>query len=120
MKIKRAVAILGAGVALTLSAAASADGDRGRGWHKDRHHRHVERHYGHPHHGHKNRHYNGYYSYEHRYYAPPRVVHERVIIERPVYVAPRPPVYYEHYPRAPRYPGIVVDVDIPPIVIPLR
>jgi hypothetical protein len=116
MKIKRALSILGVGMALTLSTAAHADGDRGRGWHGDRHHRHVERHHGYYDHGHKNRH----YGYSRRHYAPPRVVHERVIIERPVYVAPRPPVYYEHYPRAPRYPGIVVNVDIPPFVIPLR
>jgi Ni/Co efflux regulator RcnB len=108
MKIKTTLSILGAALALTMSAAANADGGRGRDrdWeHRGHHHRHWDRH-DHRHHG--------------RYYVPHRVVRERIVIERPVYVAPPAPVYYGHYPRVPRYPGIVVNVDIPPLVIPLR
>ena len=51
------------------------------------------------------------------------MVRERVIVHRPVYVAPpvyAAPVYSGYYYGAPRHPGIVVNVDIPPLVIPLR
>lgn len=109
MKLKTTLSIIGAAVALTLSAAANADRDWGRDRHWDhRGHHHQHRHW--------DRHDRRHYS---RHYVPHRVVRERVIIERPVYVAPPAPVYYGHYPRA-RYPGIVVNVDIPPLVIPLR
>jgi hypothetical protein len=101
MKTKM-LSILTAALALGWSAAASAD--RGHDRHWDRHdhrHWHADR-----------RDWN-------RYYVPPRIVRERIIVERPVYVAPRAPVYYE-YPPVRHYPGIVVNVDIPPLVIPLR
>jgi hypothetical protein len=49
------------------------------------------------------------------------VIRDRVVVrERPVYVAP--PVVYErpyYYPRL-REPSIVIGVDVPPLVIPLR
>jgi hypothetical protein len=109
MKIKTTLSILGAAVALTLSAAANADNDRGRGRHWD--------HRGHHDHRHGDRHHHRYHGH---YYVPQRVVRERVIIQHPVYVAPPAPVYYGYYPPARRYPGIVVNVDIPPLVIPLR
>ena len=41
---------------------------------------------------------------------------ETVVVERPVYVSP--PAYY--YAPPPRYPGVVLSVDIPPIVFPIR
>jgi hypothetical protein len=48
-------------------------------------------------------------------------VRERVVVHRPVYVAPHyAPVHPGYYVAAPRHPGIVVSVDIPPLVIPLR
>jgi hypothetical protein len=89
-----------AAVALGLSASAGAHDrygpDRPRHWHGP----HYDR------------------VYVHRPYYPPRyVVRERVVVQRPVYVPP-PPYYYA---PAPVYrPGVVVSVDIPPIVIPLR
>lgn len=46
-----------------------------------------------------------------------RVVHERVYIERPVYVERYVPYLP---PPPPRSPAIVVSVDLPPLVIPLR
>ena len=73
-----------------------------------------------------NKHWNqGHGYYQHGYYYGP-VVRERVIVsrpvyvERPVYVAPRPvyverPVYYVPAPR----PGVVVSVNVPPIVFPI-
>jgi hypothetical protein len=99
---KTACAALAAILGLGLSGAALADG---------RHHRHGDPH------RHWDRHYHN------RYYGP--VLRERVVIERPVYVAPyyAPPVYAAPvYPRYyyPSRPGIVVNVDIPPLVIPLR
>ena len=95
---------LGAALALGLSATAGADPGRGHDRHWDRH---------------QQRHWQADRRDWNRHYVAPRIVHERVIIERPVYVAPRVPVYYP-YPPVPRYPGIVVSVDIPPLVIPLR
>lgn len=108
MKITRNALLIGLAIAaLGLSATASAhDRHDHRHWkhghhHKHGHVRHYERHYG--------RHVGG------TYYAPPYVVRERVVVHHPVYVAP-PPRYY-----APAYPpGVVVRVDIPPIVIPIR
>jgi len=96
--IHQALLAAAATVAMGLSATASA-GD----------HRHHHRHGKHSHHQGHGHHHD---RYAHRpYYAPPYVV-----VERPVYVAPAP-VYY--YPPV-RHPGLVVSVDIPPIVIPLR
>lgn len=96
---KAIVAAFAAAIGLGLSASAFADrghGQRHGGHHRlwDRHHQQHYRHHGHRH------------------------------IDRSVYVAPyyyAPPVYsgYYHAP-APRHPGIVVNVDLPPLVIPLR
>src|SRR5690554_3433092 len=93
---KATLAALAAVLGLGFGATAFA-GDHGR-----HHHRHL--HHGHHHHGH----------HAHRH------VHRHVVVERPVYVAP--PVVYPGYYYAPpvRRPGIVVSVDVPPIVIPLR
>jgi len=103
MKTKM-LSILGAALALAFSATAGADPGRGHGQHWDRH---------------DGRHWHGDRRDWNRYYVAPRIVRERVIVERPVYVAPSVPVYYD-YPPVRRYPGIVVNVDIPPLVIPLR
>lgn len=93
---KRLLAALAAALSLGLSGAALADGKHGHG-----HHRHWGHHHGHDVHRH--------------------VVRERVIIERPVYVAPAYVPYPGYYAPPPhRHPGVVVSVDIPPIVIPLR
>jgi hypothetical protein len=94
---KAAFAAVAAVLGLGLTGTALADGrHHGRG----DPHRHWDRHY------------------DHRYYGP--VVRERVVVSRPVYVAPyyAPPVYPSYY--YPPRPGIVVNVDIPPLVIPLR
>ena len=88
-----------AAMGLGLSAAASAH-DRGHG-------------HGH---GHKHRHWQGHYAGHYYHPGPGYVVRERVVVHRPVYVAP--PAYY--YAPPPRYPGVVVSVDIPPIVFPIR
>jgi len=96
-------ALLSALAVLTLGASASASAHDDRHWKHKHHHRHWEA-----------RAYDRY-AHEH-YYAPAYVVRERVLIERPVYVAP-PPVYY--YPPV-RRPALVVGVEVPPIVIPLR
>ena len=98
-KTTRAVcAAVAAVLGLGLSSAAMADG---------RHHRHGDGH----------RHWDRHH--DHRYYGP--VLRERVVIERPVYVAPyyAAPAYPRYY-YGPRHPGIVVNVEIPPLVIPLR
>ena len=99
-----AVAALGIG----LSAPAAA-GDR----HGHRHGHHAHKHHAHNYHAHPYRH-----AYGHRYYpeAPGYVVREHVVVERPIYVSP--PAYY--YAPPPRYPGVVVSVNIPPIVFPIR
>jgi hypothetical protein len=51
-------------------------------------------------------------------------VRERVVVQRPVYVAPpvyATRVYSGYYPAPiPRHPAIVVNVAVPPLVIPLR
>lgn len=81
------------------------DGHRGRGHYK---------HYKHKHHRH--------YHHDHHH----TVVRERVIVrERPRYYEERE--VHHHYHEAPvrsysysRSPAIVVGVDIPPLVIPLR
>lgn len=69
--------------------------------------------HGHGRHGHGHHHDRGYVA---RYYDPPRYVVRERVVERPVYVAPAPAYYYPPV----RHPGLVVSVDIPPIVIPLR
>ena len=92
--------LLGAGAV----QADDWDGHRGRGHHK---------HYKHKHHKH--------YHHHHQ-----TVVRERVIVrERPRYYEERE--VHHHYYEAPvrsysysRSPAIVVGVDIPPLVIPLR
>ncbi len=91
---KAMLAALAAAIGLSVSAPALAGGKHG--------HRH-----GHGHH----RHWDAprHHSHVHR-----QIVRERVVIERPVYVAP--PVYPRYYP--PRHPGVVVSVDIPPVFIP--
>ena len=84
------------GLALSVPALAGGKHDH----HRD-HHRHWDR--GHHHHPHGHRH----------------VVRERVVVHRPVYVAPHyAPVHPGYYVAAPRHPGIVVRVDLPPLVIP--
>lgn len=105
MNLKRNALLTGLALAaIGLSTTASA--------HDRDHHRHWK--HGHPHHNHwHGRHYDRPVVRYH--YPPPYVVRERVVVQRPIYVAP-PPRYY-----APAYPpGVVVSVDIPPIVIPLR
>lgn len=113
--VKALIAAALAGTALLTALPASAGGD----WDRDDHHEwrggppgHG---WGHHHHGH----------WGPRYYEERIVVRERpVYYPAPVYYAPPPaPVYYAPAP-APRYyprnPAIVVGVDIPPLVIPLR
>jgi hypothetical protein len=107
MNLTRNALLAGLAVAaLGLSATASAH---------DRHDRYERHHWkqGHHSYGHA-RHYERHVA-RHYYAPPPYVVRERVVVQRPIYVAP-PPRYY-----APAYPpGLVVSVDIPPIVIPIR
>ena len=95
-KKKAILAALAAAFGLALSAPALAGG---------------KHHHGHPHHRHG--HHGHHHHHVHRH-----VVHKHVVVHRPVYVAPVPvaPVYVP----PPRHPGIVVSVDIPLIVIPLR
>lgn len=110
MNVKAKLLAALAAMALGLAALpAVADDD---GW--KRHHRGHHKHWKHDrHHGH-------HFSHGH-------VVRERVIVRRPVYVE-RPiyverPVYYEpyvHYAPIRRHPGVVVTVDLPPLVFPLR
>lgn len=95
-------AVLTAVAAAAMGLSASANADDHRRWKHDHHHRH-----GHAHH-------HDRYAHRH-YYAAPYIVPQRVIVERPVYVAPPAPYYY-----APVRPGLVVSVNVPPIVIPLR
>lgn len=106
--VRKIFAALLCGSLLAVGGAAHADGrwdDRGRGWgdQKHYHHRHFR-------------------DYDDRH----TVIRERVIVrERPRYYAP--PVVEHYYYGAPvrsysysRSPAIVVGVDIPPLVIPLR
>lgn len=109
--VRKTVAALLCG-GLLLAGGAHADrGDwdgPGRGWGHYKHHHH--------------------HRYDRDYDRGPTVIRERVIVrERPRYYAP--PVVEHHYYDygAPvrsygyrRSPAIVVGVDIPPLVIPLR
>lgn len=88
-------------LAVAASAPALAHGgrDHDRGWGHGRHHHH------------------------HKHWKERRVVHERVVVhERPVVVEKRVVHYYHEPPRVyyPRDPAIIVSVDIPPLVFPLR
>lgn len=98
---KTILAAFAAAIGLGMTAPALAGGKHG--------HRHHPHHSSHRHWDHQRHH---HHPRVHRH-----VVRERVVIERPVYVAP--PAYSRYY-HAPRHPGIVVSVDIPPLVIPLR
>lgn len=95
-------------VALVASAPVLAHGgrddDRERGW------RH-----GHDKHWH-HKHWRGHHE------EPRHVVRERVIVhERPVFVERRVIYALEPHPvYMPRDPAVVVRVDIPPLVFPLR
>lgn len=107
--------ILLCGGLLATAGAAEARGDRGdRGWEKPRHSQSYK-------HSHKHA-----YKHGHRGWDDRRVVRERVIVhERPRYY--RETVVHNHY-YEPSYrsysysrsPALVIGVDIPPIVIPLR
>jgi hypothetical protein len=69
------------------------------------------------HEGYERREYRGHEDYywhhyrHHSYY--PEVVRERIVLREP------PPVFYPR-PAYYRYPAVVIGVDIPPLVIPLR
>ena len=108
MKTKLLAALAATAIGCAMSFSASADD----GWKR---HGNSHKHWKHGH--------DGYYRHGYHAYGP--VVRERVIVsrpvyvERPVYIAPRPvyvapPVYY-----APPRPGVVVSVNIPPIVFPI-
>jgi hypothetical protein len=88
-----AAALCAAGMTSSLPAAAYDEyGNKHRHWHKHSHSQHYR-------------------------HAHERVFTERVYVERPVYVE-----RYVQYvpPPPPRSPAIVVSVDIPPLVFPLR
>jgi len=95
-KRKLLLAALASAIGLGFSVQASADDYR------DRHYPHG--------HWEKSQH-------RHKHIVRERVVRERVVVERPVYIeryvdyAPPPP---------PRYSGVVVSVDIPPLIFPIR
>ncbi|TAH45528.1 MAG: hypothetical protein EYC67_10935 [Betaproteobacteria bacterium] len=111
--VRTMLAALLCGSLLAATAAHADRGDRdgpGRGW----------GHYKHHHHHHHHRVYRDYDR-------GPTVIRERVIVrERPSYYYDPPVVqnyYYNEPVRTYRYsrsPAIVVGVDIPPLVIPLR
>lgn len=90
-------AVIGA-IALSATSGAIArdhgehEGHRGHGWGHYKHHQH----------------------YRHRHeYRHHEVIRERIVIHEP------PPVYYE---RRVYYgsPAVVIGIDIPPLVLPLR
>jgi hypothetical protein len=98
-----------AAIGMGLSASAAAHDRHGHGskhWHKHHQERHYDRH---------GRNYDGRMHSQH-YYEPRYVVRERVVIHRPVYGPP--PAYYYYAPA--RHPGVVVHVDTPPLMFPLR
>ena len=101
---KAILASLAATIGLGLSAPVLAGGTHG--------HRHG---------GHHQRHWHQHGHGPHHAYGP--IVRERVVVHRPVYVAPpvyAAPVYSGYYYAPPHHSGIVVNVAIPPLVIPLR
>ncbi|MBS0545561.1 MAG: hypothetical protein JSR40_17710 [Proteobacteria bacterium] len=113
MKANHARAMLAALLCGSFLAANAAHADRGdwdgpgRGWGHYKHHHH--------------------HRYDRDYYGGPTVIRERVIVrERPRYYYDPPVVqnyYYNEPVRTYRYsrsPAVVVGVDIPPLVIPLR
>ncbi len=115
---KLLTALICSGLLVTAGAAQARDDDHDhRGW---GHHKH---HYKHDHkHHYKHDHKRGY-----RDWRDGRTVYrERVIVrERPVYY--HAPVVREHYYERPyrsysygRSPAVVIGIDIPPLVIPLR
>jgi hypothetical protein len=89
-KRKLLLAAMASVIGLGFSVQAAA--------HDDRDHRHR--------HDHWNR---DHYSHQH-------VVRERVVVERPVYIER----HVEYAPPPPRYPGVVVSIDIPPLIFPIR
>ncbi|MGD9869715.1 MAG: hypothetical protein AB7S63_01545 [Thauera sp.] len=106
---------------LAGAGAAEARGDRDdRGWDKPRHAQSYK-------YRHSNKHaYKHAHKRSHRGWDERRVVRERVIVrERPRHY--RETIVHEHY-YEPRYrsysysrsPALVIGVDIPPLVIPLR
>jgi hypothetical protein len=109
---QKLLTILLCGGLLATAGAAEARGDRG--WDKPRHSQSYK-------HSHKHA-----YKHGHRGWDDRRVVRERVIVhERPRYY--RETVVHNHY-YEPAYrsysysrsPALVIGVDIPPLVIPLR
>lgn len=68
---------------------------------------------------HEYRHDNGrHYSHRDRIYGREVIIREPRIIREPVYV--REPVYYRERPVYRRNPAVVIDVDLPPLIFPLR
>lgn len=113
------VALLCGSVLAMGSTLAQADdrGPRGKAWGHSKHHHH--KHYKHKKHDRHGR--------DHRYRDQRTVYRERVIVrEAPRYYRTPAPVVNNYYYPAPRSyaysrdPAIVIGVDIPPVVIPLR
>ena len=68
----------------------------------------------------RQKHYKQHKHHKHAH-GGPRVIRERVVVhERPRYYREREVHYYERPARYSRSPAIVVGVDIPPLVFPLR
>ncbi len=115
---KLLTALICSGLLVTAGAAQARDDDHDhRGW---GHHKHHYKH--HNKHDHKHHNKRGY-----RDWRDGRTVYrERVIVrERPVYY--HVPVVRERYYEQPyrsysygRSPAVVIGIDIPPLVIPLR
>ena len=106
--IKALIAAALAGTALFTALPASADrGDWDRGeWREHRGHGGHHKHWGHHHHRH--------YIERERVVIHERPVYRDYYYPAPTYYAPPPARYYR------RDPAIVVGVDIPPLVFPLR
>lgn len=106
--IRAALAVVLGALALAVSTGALAhergrhDVPRGHAW---GHYKHYYKHY-------YKHHYRHHYP-DHHHYLHHQVIRERVIVHQP------PPVIYEqraYYDR----PAIVIGVDIPSLVVPLR